>query len=163
MLVLLVRHGHAGTKRHRRRDDHLRPLNRQGLADAVALSRLLVPYRPSRIVSSPFLRCTQTVAPLAQALGLPIEESTDLIPEAAAAAPRFVLGIAVTTDDGPSGAVVVCTHGEVIHELQLSLGKDGPPSFRTDSPREKGSVWVLDREDGIFVGATYLPPPETKR
>jgi 8-oxo-(d)GTP phosphatase len=161
MLVLLVRHGHAGTKRQRRRDDGLRPLNRQGFAEAAALSRLLIPYAPVRIVSSPFLRCTQTVTPLATALGLPIEESADLLPEAGAGARLLALAVSVNGVD--SGAVVMCTHGEVIHDLQLHLGRDGPPSFTADSPREKGSVWALAPEGGRFVGATYLPPPVAKR
>jgi phosphohistidine phosphatase SixA len=157
MLVLLVRHGHAGTKRHRRRDDGRRPLNRQGFAEAAALSRLLAPYAPARIVSSPLLRCTQTVTPLATVFGLPVEESADLLPAAGAAA--RLLALAISVHGAASGTVVVCTHGEVIHDLQLHLGEDGPSSFDADSPREKGSVWVLEREGGRFLGATYLPPP----
>jgi phosphohistidine phosphatase SixA len=159
MLVLLVRHGHAGTKRHWRGADSLRPLNGVGRAEAEALGVLLAAYAPARIVSSPFLRCLESVAPLGHAVGVDVESSSLLVPDAGSAATSFVLDMA---DDGP-GAVVVCTHGEVIHDLQSSLGGTGLPAFGPESPREKASVWVLDHRDGQFVSATYLPPPSTEQ
>jgi phosphohistidine phosphatase SixA len=155
MLVLLVRHGHAGTKRHWRGADSLRPLNAEGEAEAEALGALLAGYAPARIVSSPFLRCLQSVTPLGHAVGIDVESSASLVPDAGSDATSFLLG--VTT--AGSWAVVVCTHGEVIHELQERLGGAGLPSFGPESPREKASVWVLDHRDGEFVSAVYLPPP----
>src|ERR1700722_8645971 len=139
MLVLLVRHGHAGAKRHWRGDDSLRPLDELGLAQSEALTRVLAPFPPKRILTSPFLRCYQSVSPLADALGIPIEHSPSLVPDAGVDAKSLALEIST---DG-SGAVVLCTHGEVIREMQADLGPDGPPSFSTHSLREKGSVWVL--------------------
>jgi 8-oxo-(d)GTP phosphatase len=155
MLVLLVRHGHAGTKRHRRGADSLRPLNAQGRAEAEALGVLLATFAPVRIVSSPFLRCLESVAPLGHALSIDVESSSALVPDAGSAATSFVLDLGAQEP----GAVVVCTHGEVIHDLQSSLGGTDLPSFGPESPREKASVWVLDDHDGHFVSATYLPPP----
>lgn len=55
--------------------------------------------------------------------------------------------------------MVVCTHGEVIHQLQASLGKQAPHNFNADAPREKASVWVLERSSGRFVSARYILPP----
>jgi 8-oxo-(d)GTP phosphatase len=153
MLVLLVRHGHAGTKR--RSKDALRPLNEQGLAEAEALVPLLAPYQPVRIISSPFLRCLQSVTPLAHAVGVTVRASPSLVPDAGAAATILALNVAFNG----SGTVVLCTHGEVIHDMQSRLGPDGPPNFTADAPREKGSVWVLERTERQFVSATYLSPP----
>jgi 8-oxo-(d)GTP phosphatase len=153
MLVLLVRHGHAGAKRSWRGDDRRRPLNAQGLAEAGALASLLAPYAPVRIISSPFLRCVQSVRPLGETVGIGIETSPSLVPDAGATAALLVVAAA---GDGP---VVICTHGEVIHDLQTHLGADGLSSFGPESPREKASVWVLERRDGRFLSATYLPPP----
>jgi 8-oxo-(d)GTP phosphatase len=155
MLVLLVRHGHAGTKRRSARKDRLRPLNEQGLAEAESLVPLLAPYQPLRIISSPFLRCRQSVSPLAHAMGLSVRESSSLVPDAGAAAAILALNVSFNG----KGTIVLCTHGEVIHDLQSRLGPDGPANFTTDAPREKGSVWVLEREDRRFVSATYLSPP----
>jgi phosphohistidine phosphatase SixA len=155
MLVLLVRHGHAGTKRQWHGDDAFRLLDAQGLAQAAALVDLLVPLGPARILSSPFLRCVQTVTPLGDALGIPIERSPSLVPEAGAAATLLARDVAM---EGP-GAVVLCTHGEVIHDMQAQIAPDGLPDFGPASLREKASVWVLERADGRFTGARYLPPP----
>jgi phosphohistidine phosphatase SixA len=155
MLVLLLRHGHAEAKRNWRGDDCLRPLNAQGMAEAGALAKLLATYAPQRIVSSPFVRCVQSVRPLGDAVGIPVETSASLVPDASAAAALFVRDVA--TDE--PGAVVMCTHGEIIHDLQERLVVDDPSSFGPQSPREKASVWVLQRRDGRWVTATYLPPP----
>jgi 8-oxo-dGTP diphosphatase len=155
MLVLLIRHGHAGTKRQWEGDDSFRPLNEQGLAEAAALAELIAPFSPSRIVSSPFLRCVQSVAPLAHAVEIPVERSQSLVPEAGDAATSLALGV---TSYAP-GAVVLCTHGEVIRDVQANLGKGCLASFGPAGSREKASVWVLERIDGQFVSSTYLPPP----
>jgi 8-oxo-(d)GTP phosphatase len=154
MLVLLVRHGHAGAKRQWRDDDRLRPLDAIGQEQAAALVDTLTPFAPARIVSSPFLRCVQTATPLSEALGLPIEHSQSLVPEASTAA--ILLACNVTVD--APGTVVLCTHGEVIHDMQAQLAHDGLPGFSPASSREKGSVWVLNRIDGRFTGARYLAP-----
>ena len=155
MQVLLVRHGHAGTKRQWRGDDGFRPLDAQGLAQAAALVDLLAPFTPARILSSPFLRCVQTITPLGDAHGMAIERSASLLPEAGAAATLLARDVSI---DGP-GAIVLCTHGEVIHDMQAQLAHDGLPGFGPASSREKGSVWVLDCTNGRFSGARYLPPP----
>jgi 8-oxo-dGTP diphosphatase len=155
MLVLLVRHGHAGTKRRSPRKDSLRSLNEQGVAEAEALVPLLAPFEPVRIISSPFLRCLQSVTPLAHAVGITVRESPSLVPDAGAAATILALNIAFNG----SGTVVLCTHGEVIHDMQARLGPDGPPNFNADAPREKASVWLLEREGRRFVSGTYLAPP----
>jgi len=164
MLVLLVRHGHAGTKRQWRGDDSARPLDKQGLAEAAALVHSLAPFEPARIISSPFLRCVQTVTPLSESLGIRIECSQSLVPEAGAAATLLAREVSV---DGP-GAVVLCTHGEVIHDMQTRLAPDGDAGgaggadfgdFGPASLREKGSVWVLERTEGRFTAARHLLPP----
>jgi 8-oxo-dGTP diphosphatase len=157
MLVLLVRHGHAGSKRHWEGDDSFRPLNEQGLAESVALADLIAPFTPTRILSSPFRRCMQSVAPLAHALSIEVEPSMSLIPDAGSAATSLALGVTAHT----AGPVVLCTHGEVIRDMQAILVKGGKSSFGPDGRREKASVWVLDRLDGQFVSASYLPPPRT--
>ena len=153
MLVLLVRHGHAGTKRNWDGHDRLRPLDAIGLAQSEGLPAMLAPFTPTRILSSPFVRCLQSVAPVADAFGIRLERSSALLPDAGPAAMSLALEAST-----PSGSVVLCTHGEVIHDLQTLLGLVGAPAFNPAGPREKGSVWVLERVDGRFVRGTYLSP-----
>ncbi len=152
--MLLVRHGHAASKREWQADDKIRPLDEQGLVEAEALVPFVASLAPARILSSPFLRCTQSMGPLSQALGLEIENSASLTPEAGTAARKLVLGVSAHA----SGPVVVCTHGEVIHDLQSNLGKHAPSNFNAQAQREKGSIWVLERSSGRFVSAHYMAP-----
>ena len=55
-------------------DDRLRPLSAAGRKQAQQLAELLPLFGPDRVVSAPQVRCRDTVAPLADALGLPIAD-----------------------------------------------------------------------------------------
>ncbi len=153
MEVLLVRHGHAGRRDRWGGDDRLRPLSARGRREAAALVDLLAPYRIGRILSSPLLRCVQTVEPLAAHLGVPVELSEALGPRADREAARLLRSFR----SGPC-SVLVCTHGETIEALQRSLASPGDLAFGPSGPREKGSVWVLGWRGRRLAGAAYLPP-----
>jgi 8-oxo-dGTP diphosphatase len=84
MPILLVRHAWAGHSASWEGDDRLRPLDERGGRQAEALPAALARYRIERLISSPFLRCTQSFEPLAAALGLPIEERDELADDASA-------------------------------------------------------------------------------
>jgi 8-oxo-(d)GTP phosphatase len=159
VLLLLVRHGQAGSKRHWRGDDRMRPLTQQGFAEAEGLERLLAPFAPTRIVSSPYLRCIQSVSRLAETLGLHVEHTKRLIPAAGKSAESYLRRVSTKE----TGAIVLCTHGEVIHALQQELSKRHPELFGDDPPREKGSLWVLNRVNGEFVKSEYIAPIQVRR
>ena len=55
--MVLVRHGHAGTKEGWAGDDRLRPLDARGLRQAKHLVDVIVPLHPTRLISSPYTRC----------------------------------------------------------------------------------------------------------
>ena len=78
MSLLLVRHAVAVSKHDWPSDDRLRPLNDKGFAQARALVDVLAGHRIEVIVSSPAVRCVQTVEPLAAALGLEVVEDAVL-------------------------------------------------------------------------------------
>jgi len=128
------------------------------LAEAEALTRLLSSFAPARIVSSPFTRCVQTVTPLAKEMGLRVERTKRLSPSAG----KDALSMLKMGSRNQSGAIVLCTHGEVIHDLQEALGNGGHELFGKDPPRDKGSVWILHREAGRIVSAQYFPPLSTR-
>ena len=141
-------------KRDWRGDDKLRPLTQQGLAEAEGLARLLAPFAPTRIISSPYRRCVESVNPLAESLGLHIECTKRLVPCAGKSAESYVRRVS----KNDSGAIVLCTHGEVVHALQEALSDRDPELFGDDPPREKGSLWVLNRVNGKFVKSEYVAP-----
>jgi 8-oxo-(d)GTP phosphatase len=138
--VLLVRHASAGKRKRWEGDDRLRPLDERGRRQAEGLVAALARFHPTRILTSPSVRCTQTVEPLAAALGLAVEGTDEL---AEGAGREQALGLA----RGLEGATaVLCTHGDVVEEL---LGEESA----------KGSTWVLaTAEDGLRP-LEYLPPP----
>jgi phosphohistidine phosphatase SixA len=104
---VLLRHAAAGDREHWDGDDFHRPLDARGRREAEALVELLRPFGVRRVVSSPYVRCVQTVEPLAAALGLPLELDDRLAEGAGGAA------LTLLQEDG----VVSCTHGDVVHEL----------------------------------------------
>jgi phosphohistidine phosphatase SixA len=128
MAILLVRHARAGT-RGTYADDTARPLDEKGAKQAKRLAKLLVDRPIRRILSSPYVRCVQTVEPLAERLKLEIELREELAEGAPAPA---VLDLMRSLSD-LDGDAVLCTHGDVIAEL-----------IGYDRPAKKGSVWVLD-------------------
>lgn len=155
MELLLVRHAHAGSKERWRGDDRLRPLSDRGRAAARSLVDLLARYEPAQVVSSPHVRCVQTVEPVAAQLGLSVERTEALGPNADRAAARLLVSLASARHP-----VVVCTHGETIEALQRRLARPGKLAFGPGGAHEKGSVWLLHADRGRFTSATYLPPAE---
>jgi 8-oxo-(d)GTP phosphatase len=109
-VIVLLRHAAAGNRQKWEGDDRLRPLSERGREQARLLVAPLAALEVTSIVSSPYLRCTQTVEPLARELGLAIEESDAL---AEGAAHHEALRLAQTV---PAGAVL-CTHGDVVEAL----------------------------------------------
>lgn len=153
MELLLVRHAHAGAKDRWHGDDRLRPLNARGRGEARALVDLLAGYRAAQVVCSPLVRCVQTAEPLAAYLGVPVEESEALGPQADRDAARLLRSLARA-----GHPVVVCTHGETIEALQRRLARPGRLAFGPGGAHEKGSVWLLQASRGRFTSASYLPP-----
>ena len=69
MTLLLIRHASAGDRNDWVGDDLLRPLDGRGRSQASRLPELLGDYEIARVLSSPALRCVQTVEPLAALAG----------------------------------------------------------------------------------------------
>lgn len=72
MKLALVRHGRPDEGNAERPHDP--PLHKEGWRQAHAVARLLAGEGITRVASSPLLRALQTAQPLAQRLGLPVEE-----------------------------------------------------------------------------------------
>jgi 8-oxo-dGTP diphosphatase len=117
--VVLLRHAWAGHRDDWPGDDRLRPLDERGVAQAVVLRGILVAHGVKHVVSSPYVRCTQTVAPL----------DLDIVPDdrlAEGASRDATLELLRALD-----SAVACTHGDIVEAV---LGR----------PLEKGAAVVLD-------------------
>jgi phosphohistidine phosphatase SixA len=122
--VILLRHATAGHRDDWAGDDLERPLDANGRAQAKSLPDALLARGVKRAVSSPYVRCTQTLEPV----GLPIEVDDRLTEGASGDDTRELL---LELDDA-----VACTHGDVIENV---LGR----------PLEKGAAVVLDGLDVV--------------
>ena len=132
MTSVLLRHASAGDREYWDGDDFHRPLDARGRRQAAELVELLRPFKVRRVLSSPYVRCIETVEPLAEALGLEVELDDRLKEgEGARAAPLL-------QEDG----VVCCTHGDIIESV---LGRG----------LKKGAFVVMD--DGDVVREISLP------
>ncbi|MGZ8753499.1 MAG: SixA phosphatase family protein [Acidimicrobiia bacterium] len=152
MTVWVVRHAKAGSRRAWSGEDARRPLSKPGRRQADALGELLASASFDRIVSSPFVRCRETVEPLAASAKLEVALDERL---AEGAGPYGALSL--VREAAPIGGVL-CSHGDVIPELLARLERSGIDLG--DDPRcEKGSVWALELDGQHVVSARYLPPP----
>lgn len=153
MAVLLVRHAKAGDRDRWEEPDEVRPLTAKGHAQAAALVTRFDRFAVERILSSPYLRCTQTVAPLAAARGLAVELSDHLAEGRGVAAVALVRGLLALHDD-----ILLCTHGDIVYDVLHGLG------LPTGVPMQKGSAWVLEAGpagpgERAPVKARYREPP----
>jgi phosphohistidine phosphatase SixA len=151
MTIYLVRHAKAGSRRDWSGDDDLRPLSPVGHRQAERIADALAEVGVKRIISSPFVRCRQTLDPLAHRLRLPLELS-DALAEGAPLTDTLRLFEKVSGE-----TAVLCTHGDVVGNVINHLASTGGPI--DDDRLEKGSIWMLDTRDGEIVGARYLPAP----
>lgn len=149
--LLVVRHAHAGERSGWTDDDRLRPLSERGRRQAIALTDLLVVHQLDRIVSSPAVRCTTTLEPLADRLGMKVERDERLMEGATSADVESLL------DEVADAAL--CTHGDVIPILLRRLVAGGMAPDR-GLRWAKASTWAVERVDGGWGAGTYIEPPQ---
>ena len=150
--LYVIRHAKAGIRAAWSGPDEERPLTRRGRKQARRLVERFQGLDIQRILSSPFVRCMQTVEPLAEARGLPVEVAAEL--REGASVDELLRGLA-TFGDRPT---VVCGHGTEIRSMIDRL-EAGGATIEGARGIAKGSVWVLDREGERIVAAQYLPAP----
>ena len=155
--VVIVRHGLAGRKSRYKGDDCERPLDKRGRAQAESLVGLLLAFGVTEVHAAPRRRCHQTLEPLAEELGVKIQDEPTLTEEAYAdshqAGRRRVIEIAKG-----DGTPVICTQGKVIPDLiAWWCDRDG---VRPDKSRNrKGSAWVMSLAGGKLVAADHIDSP----
>lgn len=152
--VLVVRHARAGKRSEYDGDDRFRPLDKIGRRDARALIPLLALFGPRRVLSADRVRCEQTVAPLADSLGLAVISAPLLSDEGCEANEQAAVD-QVRSVMRADGSSVVCSQGGAIPTLLSELGVD--PSRH---PTRKGSVWALSTSRDAVVAADYYPRPK---
>jgi 8-oxo-dGTP diphosphatase len=151
--LYLVRHAAAGSRHQWEGDDRLRPLTAKGARQAAALAEQLGSEPIDQVLTSPYVRCRQTVEPLAVRLGLEVLDHPALAEGSTREEQRHLVSSLAGSN------AVLCSHGDVIPELLEWLASRGAP-LPPLADCKKGSVWVVELEGGRPVAARYTPPPE---
>jgi exopolyphosphatase/guanosine-5'-triphosphate,3'-diphosphate pyrophosphatase len=147
--LYLVRHAKALKRSRWSGADRMRPIGRSGHAQARQIAARLTSHPVERVISSPYLRCRQTLEPLAATLGLRLEIDERLAEgEPTAKALDLLCEL-----DRPTA---ICSHGDVIPALVCELEERGM-DVRGELRCEKGSTWILEGPGPRR--ASYRPPP----
>ena len=158
--VLLVRHAKAGSRSSWKGEDALRPLDSTGRRQAEGLRQSLRWFGPGAVRSAAPERCVQTVAPLAEDLGLTVgiepALSEELYEKDPAAGLDRVLAAAAA-----GGVTVLTSQGGVIPDLVGTLAAlhGVRPGRRSGGkiPARKSGVWALSFLDTRLLAADYYP------
>jgi 8-oxo-dGTP diphosphatase len=150
--VYLVRHADAGREKKWKKPDDVRPISKKGHEQVEALVTRLVRRPINSIISSPALRCEQTVGPLAQRLGLKVKPSKRLRRDAS---PTDVMRL-IKKSKGTR--TVLCSHRETIGPFIESLADDPKVDVSSRLEWPKGSVWELTTRRGRVTKARFIPP-----
>lgn len=153
MTVWLVRHAKAGSRQRWDGPDDLRPLTKAGERQAAGLQETLADEHIDAVISSAYVRCRQTVQPLAHVRRLPITLHDALLEGAS------LDELGKLLEDLEVVSAVLCTHGDVVENLVARLAADRVP-LDGDLAWPKGSTWALEVNGGRVHAARYLPPFE---
>ncbi len=139
--TIVLRHASAGHRDDADELDWERSLDSKGRDVSRLLATSLAALRPTSVASSPAARCVETVAPLVEHLGAPLEIRRELGLGAAGVDIRRLVARS-------GGGALLCTHREVIAEL---LGHDSVPA--------KGDALILSHIGGEILSIEKLAAP----
>lgn len=125
--LLLVRHGKAMLRKHWSGDDQSRRLAGRGRRQAVELIPLLEAYGVSRLVSSPAVRCYETLTPYREYKGIETETIDLLTEEEGTRDPDGVAAIVRELADDIAEPTALCGHRPVLPTMQEGLGLKPKP------------------------------------
>jgi 8-oxo-dGTP diphosphatase len=147
--IYLVRHANAGDRKRWARADELRPISLQGEKQADALRDYLSGYPLTTVYTSSYVRCVQTMGPLAGVLGSKLEIEPTLVEDAAP--DEFIAAVGRWSGQ----AVAMGSHRQLISGTITRLAASGIPM---DGPMEcdKGSIWILETSRGKVRSGRYV-------
>jgi 8-oxo-(d)GTP phosphatase len=157
--VILLRHAKAVAKSNWKRADDRRPLDDSGRADAKTLTELLGCFGPrARLITSPAVRCVETLRPFAELSGVPLRQEPSL----------YIHNQSSRTDPGDSPTsiaallaeavesgepTIFCAHRENIPVLQAAalaaLGLHPPASDAAPGSALAGSLLAVPAHDAF--------------
>jgi exopolyphosphatase/guanosine-5'-triphosphate,3'-diphosphate pyrophosphatase len=147
----LVRHGKAAKRSRWKGPAWMRPLTGSGRAQAETIAERLRDGGVQRLLSSPALRCRQTLAPLALATGLPVEIDERLDEGCDEAKTVELLALL------RGRVAVVCSHGDQLGAMLERVRAEGA-DLEEEPLCEKGSIWTIERPRSGGPRTRYQAP-----
>jgi phosphohistidine phosphatase SixA len=151
-MLYLVRHAKAGSRSEWTTDDRLRPLSGKGRTQAEQIADRLVSFAVGELVSSPYLRCIETLQPLAARVDGAVRADERLAEDTGF---EGALDLLLQVPDGS----LLCSHGDVIPAPIGALQRRGC-RILTEPDWRKASIWVLTRTPEAITEAIAWPPPD---
>jgi len=136
--IYLVRHAKAGERRLWTGDDVDRPLSNKGWKQSAAVAKRLAGKHTTKLYSSAYMRCVQTLEPLAELTGEKVQVEPRLLEDEPFEPVLELLG------EVENGAVL-CSHGDIIPATIQALHRRGM-TVETPVNWGKSSIWVLRRK-----------------
>lgn len=151
MTIYLVRHAKAGSRKNWDDDDMQRPLVKSGREQAQLLVQTFADVEVRRLISSPFVRCQQTLQPLAEARDLIVEIDVRL-------AENTSRGIVAELVGSVNEGTVLCSHGDVIPDVLGLFERQGMTLLSWCDTR-KAATALMEKVDGVFSTVDFWAPP----
>jgi len=155
MEIHLIRHAHAGSRKGWKGDDVDRPLSPRGRAQAEAIRDALADAEVDLLLSSAYVRCVQTLEPLAVATGRLVEVA-DPLTEGGGGTEALDL---LLRHAAAGRTVAACSHGDVIPAVVATALGRGAELVGSPSP-SKGARYVLTVVDGQVTRLVHVDPPD---
>jgi len=148
----VVRHAQAGERRGFQGSDELRPLSAAGRRQSEAIAEVLA-AETGPLLSSPALRCLETLAPLSR------RRRRAIVPLGMLAEGSDPLGAyGVLTGCAAGQGVVACTHGDVFEGLvELAVTRGARLASAPDARKGATASFVL--REGRLIEVRFVPPP----
>jgi 8-oxo-dGTP diphosphatase len=163
--IIALRHGKAIPAFDFHGRDSARPLTHRGLLEAQSIVAGLSAFGPTVLRSSTALRCQQTIAPTAEALGLTVKK-TDAISQEAFENGTSDIRTLVGKRVRRRTTSILCSHGpvlpEILREIALATGTTKVASIARagDLPVAGYTVVHLSKDrpgSGIVAVETHVP------
>lgn len=155
--VVVLRHCGAVSRAADQDGDADRPLTEDGRGHAVRLAEILASFGPAAVLSSPSLRCLESVDPYCRREGVAVEVVSALSEEGHAARPDAA-GTLLRHLMADGSPVVLCTHRPVLPDLLAAVGRGTQPGRDRDELLLPGEFVVLHTFAGSVVAADRHSP-----
>jgi 8-oxo-dGTP diphosphatase len=152
--LIILRHTKALERGDWDEDDSQRTLSEVGFDQAQLLLKHLEPFAIDEVYTSDYVRCVQTITPLAHSRGLAITEVPSLNEETFEEDPQRSISFVNALKQDEKN-ILICSHNPVIPTMLRGI-LNTKLKNKDLIKLEPGDAWIVHRVRGEIVGLDYL-------